>query len=66
MANEKQLIEVIEKLYRALDAAHDHLDYCGFGDSYERECAEAQKLPEKMNEAKAAAEAILPSLHHAV
>ena len=29
----------IEILLEALKAAQDHLEYCGYGDNYERECA---------------------------
>ncbi len=25
-----------------------HLDYCGYGDNWERECADASKLPERV------------------
>ena len=32
--------EKIKQLHEALQAASDHLDYCGWGDSWERECAE--------------------------
>lgn len=27
----------------------DHLDYCGYGDSWERECAVYSKLPERVS-----------------
>jgi len=40
----------------ALEAAKDHLDFCGYGDSYERECAFADKLPEKIEAAISVAE----------
>jgi hypothetical protein len=46
---EKQLLE-------ALAAANDHLDYCGYGDKWERECAVAAKLEEKIAAALLAAE----------
>jgi hypothetical protein len=35
----------------ALEAAQAHLSYCGYGDSWERECAMADKLPEKIEAA---------------
>jgi hypothetical protein len=41
----------IKTLRKALTAAKDHLEYCGYGDSWERECAEEQGLPEKLEEA---------------
>lgn len=31
------------KLYKALEKASEHLDYCGYGDSWERSCV--PKLP---------------------
>lgn len=33
-------------LATALDRAHDHLDWTGYGDSYERDCAKEEKLEE--------------------
>ncbi len=41
----------IAQLKDALEEAEDHLEYCGWGDSYERECARNEKLPEKIREA---------------
>lgn len=35
----------------ALMAAQRHLEYCGFGDNWERECADEEKLPQKIEEA---------------
>jgi hypothetical protein len=43
--------KVARQLERALKAASEHLDYCGYGDSWERECAQASKLPEKIEAA---------------
>lgn len=37
-----------KQLYEALVDAYSHLDYCGFGDSWERECADAQGLENKI------------------
>ena len=37
-ANAK-LMAAAPELLEALKAASDHLDYCGYGDSWERECA---------------------------
>lgn len=31
--------ELLEELFDALEEAEGHLDYCGYGDSWERECA---------------------------
>jgi hypothetical protein len=41
-------------LVEALKAAEEHLSYCGYGDSWERECAE--DLPEQISAALAAAD----------
>ena len=38
-------------LHEALEAASDHLDYCGYGDSWERECAIANGLEEQITKA---------------
>lgn len=35
----------ISKLTKTLEAAEQHLDYCGYGDKWERECADASGLP---------------------
>lgn len=32
--------EKIKEMKRLLRAAYDHLNYCGWGDSWERECSE--------------------------
>lgn len=42
---------ITKELYQALLAARDHLDYCGYGDNWERECARADKLEEKIENA---------------
>jgi hypothetical protein len=42
-----------DDLVEALEAAESHLDYCGYGDEWERECAEG--LPEKIASALSAA-----------
>ena len=36
------------EIFEALEEAVDHLSYCGYGDSYERECAEHNQLPERL------------------
>lgn len=51
--------EVLQQTLDALIAARDHLDYCGYGDSWERECARTQGLEEKLETAIAAAEEAL-------
>jgi hypothetical protein len=41
----------IDKLVAALEAARDHLDWIGWGDSWERECAQEARLEERIEEA---------------
>lgn len=36
-------------LKKALTMAFDHLGYCNYGDNWERECAEAAKLPQVLD-----------------
>ena len=47
----------LARLVGALGAARAHLEYCGYGDSYERECAKQEKLPQLIDEALADARA---------
>ena len=42
---------IMKSLYEALNDADQHLDFCGYGDSWERECAMYDKLPEKIGKA---------------
>lgn len=42
---------VVCTLIAALEAAHAHLEYCGYGDSWERECAVEEKLDQKITDA---------------
>lgn len=35
-----RLMVASPKLLAALEAAHAHLNYCGYGDNWERECSE--------------------------
>lgn len=30
--------------------AHNHLEYCGYGDQWERECAREAKLPARIEQ----------------
>jgi hypothetical protein len=43
--------EIIIELLNALILAEEHLDWCGWGDTYERECARNDKLPEVITNA---------------
>jgi hypothetical protein len=47
----RHLHEVNAELLAALEAASEHLDYVGYGDSWERECAHDARLPEQISEA---------------
>lgn len=38
-------------LYETLVKAKEHLEYCGYGDSWERECADVTGLPEDIDNA---------------
>lgn len=49
-------LELIKQLTEALKAASDHLDYCGYGDKWERECAYEEKLPGQIEAALKASE----------
>lgn len=40
-----------DELLSALEAAKDHLEYLGYGDNWEKECAEEKNLPELIEEA---------------
>ena len=40
-----------DTLLKALIAARGHLDYCGYGDGWERECAEEQGLEKQIEAA---------------
>lgn len=51
-----KLTELETELLEALRAAHDHLEYSGYGDKWEMECAEHNKLPEKIQAALKKAE----------
>ena len=48
MKNDKQQIKILQK---ALKAARFHLEYIGYGDSYEREGAFKESLPELIDTA---------------
>ena len=40
-----------KQLYLALLSAKEHLDYCGYGDKWERECAKNDGLPKRIDRA---------------
>ncbi len=41
--------EKLQELIELFGEAVLHLEYCGYGDSYERECAREDKLPQRLN-----------------
>jgi hypothetical protein len=41
-------VNMHDKLVSALKKAHEHLEWTGYGDRYERECARAEGLPEML------------------
>lgn len=51
MNNTAQLRALVKTLTEALTAAYQHLDYCGYGDRWERQCAQYAKLPETIQQA---------------
>lgn len=53
--------KLIRKLHNALSDAQKHLEFCGYGDRYERECATEEKLPDKIEEALNDGDAYLSS-----
>ena len=52
----------VEPLHAALHAAKAHLDWCGYGDKWERECARHQKLPELIDSTLAATDSGLDAV----
>ncbi len=46
-----ELQQQIKILRDALEAAKNHLEYCGYGDRWERECASEEGLPQKIEQA---------------
>ena len=46
----KKVIDFAEykKLALLFQAAVSHLEFCGYGDEYERECARDEKLPQRL------------------
>lgn len=46
---------ITKQLLDALEAAKEHLEYCGYGDKWERECAKESGLEKQIDDAIAAA-----------
>ena len=40
--------KVFKELVKLFAEMADHLDFCGYGDQYERECARDDKLPQRV------------------
>ena len=51
MKQKSEIAFALHDLIEALTAARDHLEYCGYGDSWERECAFDSRLPEQIDDA---------------
>lgn len=47
MKKDKIIIQLVE----ALEEAQDHLEFCNYGDSWERECAISNRLAYRIEEA---------------
>ena len=52
-------LDAADALRVALRAAEQHLEYCGYGDKWERECAKSAKLPEQIANALTAYDALI-------
>ncbi len=46
----KRLVATVDKALALLKESTDHHNFCGYGDSYERECANEAKLPERLED----------------
>lgn len=44
---------LLQELAALFEEAANHLEYTGYGDSWERECARADKLPERIQAMRA-------------
>ena len=51
MDDNPSLEHVVKQLAEALAEAKEHLEYCGYGNKWEREIARESKLQEKIKEA---------------
>jgi len=49
MGTNKLAAGLFEELLDGLELAREHLEYTGYGDSWERECAYSEGLPEKLD-----------------
>jgi hypothetical protein len=54
-AENATLRAALKQTAEALSKAENHLDWIGWGDSYERRCAYDDKLPERIEAARIAA-----------
>jgi glutamine synthetase type III len=53
-----KLTPLEQQLLEALREAQEHLEYCGYGDKWERECAKEAGLEKKIKAAIDAADAL--------
>lgn len=51
--------EEYKQLALLFQEARSHLEYCGYGDNWERECAKEDKLPERLEKMATRIEQIL-------
>lgn len=52
-------LEEYIKLAKLFQEAASHLDYCGYGDEYERSCAKDDKLPQRIERMRSRIDKIL-------
>ena len=62
-AENENLRATLKQTQEALRAAQTHLDFCGWGDRYERECAEATNIVDRIDAALKAADETLKALN---
>jgi hypothetical protein len=58
-AKKQTVYWLVSEMFDALEAASEHLDYTGYGDAWEHECAMSSKLPIKIASALDKAEDFL-------
>lgn len=59
-AENKRLKQTARELRKILIEAANHLEYCGYGDSWEQSCAREAKLPSRIEDVLEHADWIIP------